>query len=171
MDASEIGVFPHHFSLTFRGPFSWEGGRGNRFSGKTCCGYLGYSDCRRVLYLRRSMACARYNKRRRETCKQKQRHSCATMGRLQSANPKFARARGPQNQNPAVFDQTRCARTFECIEFALNDTENWSRRTCSRKECSSKRSRSQMNKMKGALESVNVLLVGTVRPPEMRIRF
>ena len=36
------------------------------------------------------------------------------MGRPQSADQKFVRARGPQNWNPEVFDQTRCSRTFVC---------------------------------------------------------
>ena len=36
------------------------------------------------------------------------------MGRPQSADKKFVGARGPQNWNPKVFDQTRCSRTFAC---------------------------------------------------------
>ena len=32
----------------------------------------------------------------------------------ESADKKFVRARGPQNWNPEVFDQTMCSRTFAC---------------------------------------------------------
>ena len=44
------------------------------------------------------------------------------MGRPQSADKKFVRARGPQNWNPEVCDQTRCWRTLH-VEFALNNGE------------------------------------------------
>ena len=44
------------------------------------------------------------------------------MGRLQSAEKKFVRARGPQNWNPEVFDQTRCSRPLH-VEFAPNNRE------------------------------------------------
>ena len=35
------------------------------------------------------------------------------VGSPQSADKKFVRARGPQNWNPGVFDQTMCSRTLE----------------------------------------------------------
>ena len=47
----------------------------------------------------------------------------AMVGRPQSAKQKLVRARGPQNRNPELFNQTSCSRTSECIEFALNDRE------------------------------------------------
>ena len=37
-----------------------------------------------------------------------------SLGRPQSADKKFVRARGPQNWNPEVVDQKRCSRTFAC---------------------------------------------------------
>ena len=44
------------------------------------------------------------------------------MGRPHSADKKFVRARGPQNWNPEVFDQTRCSRILH-VEFPLNNRE------------------------------------------------
>ena len=44
------------------------------------------------------------------------------MGGPQSTDKKFVRARGPQNWNPEVFDQTMCSRILR-IEFALNNRE------------------------------------------------
>ena len=54
-------------------------------------------------------------------------HQClvnfsSNVGRPQSADKKFVRARGPQNRNTEVFDQTRFSRTLRA-EFALNDGE------------------------------------------------
>ena len=40
--------------------------------------------------------------------------SRALMGRPQSADKTFVRARGPKSRNPEAFDQTRCSRTFAC---------------------------------------------------------
>ena len=68
------------------------------------------------------------------------------VGRPQSANKKFVRARGPQNWNPEVFDQTRCSRTLH-VEFTLI-TENWSRQKCSRKSVRAN-DPIKMKKMKG----------------------
>ena len=45
-----------------------------------------------------------------------------TKGGLQSADKRFVRARGPQNLNPEVFDQTRCSRIVR-VEFALINRE------------------------------------------------
>ena len=44
------------------------------------------------------------------------------LGRPQSADKKFVRARGPQNRNPEVFNQTGCSRILH-VEFALNNRE------------------------------------------------
>ena len=44
------------------------------------------------------------------------------VGRPHSADKKFVRARGPQNWNPEVFDQTRCSRILH-VEFPLNNRE------------------------------------------------
>ena len=44
------------------------------------------------------------------------------MGRPHSADKKFVRARGPQDWNPEVFDQTRCSRILY-VEFPLNNRE------------------------------------------------
>ena len=44
------------------------------------------------------------------------------MGRPQSADKKFVRARGPQNWNPEVFEQTRCSRILH-VEFPKNNRE------------------------------------------------
>ena len=49
------------------------------------------------------------------------------MGRPQSADKKFVRARGPQNWNPEVFNQTRRSRTLH-VEFALNNREVFEKR-------------------------------------------
>ena len=65
-----------------------------------------------------------------------------------SADKKFARARGPQIWNPEVFDQTRCSRILRVV-FALN-------------------SPTKMKQMKEAF-SLNHLLVGTLRPPEIGV--
>ena len=45
-----------------------------------------------------------------------------TLGRPQSADKKFVRARGPQNWNPEVFEQTRCSRILH-VEFPQNNRE------------------------------------------------
>ena len=45
-----------------------------------------------------------------------------SLGRPHSADKKFVRARGPQNWNPEVFDQTRCSRILH-VEFPLNNRE------------------------------------------------
>ena len=45
------------------------------------------------------------------------------MGGPQSVDKKFVRAKGPENWNPEVFDQTRCSRTFASEECALNNRE------------------------------------------------
>ena len=44
------------------------------------------------------------------------------LGRPHSADKEFVRARGPQNWNPEVFDQTRCSRILH-VEFPLNKRE------------------------------------------------
>ena len=44
------------------------------------------------------------------------------VGGPQSTDKKFVRARGPQNWNPEVFDQTLCSRNLR-VEFALNNRE------------------------------------------------
>ena len=46
----------------------------------------------------------------------------AVMGRPQSADKKFIRARGPRNWSPEVFDQTRSSRIWQ-VEFALKNRE------------------------------------------------
>ena len=62
------------------------------------------------------------------------------MGRPQSADKKFVRARRPsQIGTPGVLDQAEVLREPLYVEIALNPTENWSRQKRSRKECSSKR--------------------------------
>ena len=47
---------------------------------------------------------------------------CLFLGRPHSADKKFVRARGPQNRNREVFDQTRCSRILH-VEFPLNNRE------------------------------------------------
>ena len=44
------------------------------------------------------------------------------MGRPHSADKKFVRARGLQNWNPEVFNQTRCSRILY-VEFPLNNSK------------------------------------------------
>ena len=44
------------------------------------------------------------------------------LGRPYSADKKFVRARGPQNWNPEVFEQTRCSRILH-VEFPQNNRE------------------------------------------------
>ena len=44
------------------------------------------------------------------------------VGRPHSADKKFVRARGPQNWNPEVFEQTRCSRILH-VEFPQNNRE------------------------------------------------
>ena len=75
----------------------------------------------------------------------------AEMGRPHSADKKFVRARGPQNWNPKVFDQTRCSR----ILYGRSVREKSVRAN----------DPIQIKKMKGAV-SLNNPLVGTVRPPD-----
>ena len=43
---------------------------------------------------------------------------CCTNGTAAKCRQRFVRARGPQNWNPEVFDQTRCSRTFACRNCA-----------------------------------------------------
>ena len=45
------------------------------------------------------------------------------VGRPPSAEKKFVQARGPQDWNPEVFDQTRCSRTSLHVEFDMNNRE------------------------------------------------
>ena len=45
-----------------------------------------------------------------------------SMGTPHSADKKFVRARGPQNWNPEVFEQTRCSRILH-VEFPQNNRE------------------------------------------------
>ena len=44
------------------------------------------------------------------------------LGRPHSADKKFVRARGPQNWNPEVFEQTRCSRILH-VAFPQNNRE------------------------------------------------
>ena len=44
------------------------------------------------------------------------------LGRPHSADIKFVRAKGANNWNPEVFDQTRCSRILH-VEFPLNNRE------------------------------------------------
>ena len=44
------------------------------------------------------------------------------LGRPHGADKKFVRARGPQNCNPEVFEQTRCSRILP-VEFPQNNRE------------------------------------------------
>ena len=44
------------------------------------------------------------------------------VGRPHSADKKFVRARGPQNWNPEVFEQTRCSRILH-VEFPQKNRE------------------------------------------------
>ena len=46
----------------------------------------------------------------------------ALMGRPHTADKKFVRARGPQNWNSEVFNQTRCSRILH-VEFPRNNRE------------------------------------------------
>ena len=85
------------------------------------------------------------------------------MGGPQSTNQKLVRARGPQNRNPAAFDQTRCLRTFAsgiCPEWQIMGQDRSVRQKSVRAN-----DPIRTNKMKGAF-SLNSLLLGTVRPPE-----
>ena len=82
------------------------------------------------------------------------------MGGPQSADKKFVWARGPQNWNPEVFDQTRCSRILR-VEVALNNRELVKGEKSVRANDNIK-----MKEMKGAF-SLNKLLVGTVRPPDL----
>ena len=54
------------------------------------------------------------NRTQKQTeCKRKLfRNAALGVGRPQSADKMFVRARDPRNWNPEVFDQTRCSRTF-----------------------------------------------------------
>ena len=85
----------------------------------------------------------------------------------QSADQKSVRARGPQNWNPEAFDQTRCSRTFECricLEWQRIGRDGSVREKNVRANDPIK-----TNRMKGTF-SLNHLLLGTVRPPELCIR-
>ena len=85
------------------------------------------------------------------------------MGRPHSADKKFVRARGPQNWNPEVFDQTRCSRILH-VEFPLNNRE-LVKAEVFEKRVFEQTTPIQIEKMKGAF-SLNNPLVGTARPPD-----
>ena len=87
----------------------------------------------------------------------------ALLGRPQSADKKFVRARGPRNWNPEAFDQTRCSRIFAsriCPEKQRNGQGRSVREKSVRANDPIK-----MKKIKGAF-SLNNPFVGTVRPPD-----
>ena len=86
------------------------------------------------------------------------------MGRPQSADQKFVRARGPQNWNPEVFDQTRCSRTFDCRIWP--EWQRIGRAGSVREKSVRANDPTKMKKIKGAF-SLNNLLVGTARPPDI----
>ena len=50
------------------------------------------------------------------------RKPASPVGRPHSADKKFVRARGPQDWNPEVFEQTRCSRILH-VEFPQNNRE------------------------------------------------
>ena len=75
--------------------------------------------------------------------------------------PKIVQARGPQNRNAEVFDQTRCLRTFECR----------TRHGCQRssQDMLEKRVLKQIKALESAIVgggSLVKLLVAPLQPPE-----
>ena len=85
------------------------------------------------------------------------------LGRLQNADKKSVRARGPRNWNPEVFDQTRCSRILH-VEFALSSSDLVKAEVFA-KRVFEETTPMKMKEMQGAF-SLNNLLVGTVRPPD-----
>ena len=91
----------------------------------------------------------------------------ASVGRPQSADKMFVRARGPQNWNPEVFDQTRCSRTLQ-VELALNNRELVKAEVFDKKSVRAN-GPIEMKRMKGAF-SLNCDVIGTLRPPDSENR-
>ena len=88
------------------------------------------------------------------------------MGRPQSADKKFVRARGPQNWNPESVrpNEVYVREPLHVLGVALNNRELLKAEGVRVKSVRAK-GPIKMKKMKGAF-SLNNLLVGTVRPPD-----
>ena len=103
------------------------------------------------------------NSRRIRDVAPKSRYTPPQMGRPHSADKKFVRARGPQNWNPEVFDQTRCSRILH-VEFPLNNRE-LVKAEVFEKRVFEQTTPFKLRKWRGHFPWTTAL-VGTVRPPD-----